>query len=155
MALGLAVVAGVLVGIGSGPLQAYAGSHWGRAGYGMAIAVNVLLPLATALVACWYPKVAVAGVGGVLVVMGFTAERLTEVRPEFWNWDGKFIALHTSPIQVAAAVGCAVVGSIAAALVGMVRKVGLEDAHLRCECGYLKEGLEGGVCPECGRDIKG
>ena len=143
------------MGIGSGPLQAYAGSHWGRPGYGMAIAVNLLLPLATVLVAGWHPKVAVAGVGGLLVVIGFTAERLMEIRPELWNWDGKFVALHTSPIQVAAAVGCAVVGCIAAALVGMVRKVGVEDAHLRCACGYLKEGLEGGVCPECGRDIKG
>lgn len=141
---------GVAVGIVSGPLQVYAGSHWGRAGYGIALAVNVLLPLATAAVAAWYPKVAVAGVVGLLVVLGFGAERILEVQPEFWKWNGKFVALHTSPIELAAAVGCGIFGCVVAALVGLVRMVGVEDAHLRCACGYLKEGLKGGVCPECG-----
>ena len=147
----LCIAWGVAVGLAATPMQLIAQRQTGRGALGIVIAVNFLLPLGAFLVAIWYPRVRAAIPGGLLVGAGFIVERIAEVNPAVWNWSPKFVALHTHPISVAASVGCAIVGAIAATLVKPFRRVGLADQHLRCPvCGYLMTGLPSAGCPECG-----
>lgn len=151
-ALGSYAAAGVLIGIAAGPMQTWAQAHLGRGGYGVFFAVNVLLPLATLIVSVWYPRVLIAVVGGVLVAGFFALTRVTAFNWRAWEWTPGFVAGRTSPIEVAAGVGCAAVGVITATVVNMFRRVGYSP-RLCGKCGYEMEGLEGAVCPECGAGV--
>jgi hypothetical protein len=86
-----------------------------------------------------------------MVVAAFAVVRLLALDLKFWTWSPAFIAAHTSPIEVAAAVGCSIVGVVVVLLVRPLRRVGRADDHERCRCGYLLRGITEGVCPECGR----
>jgi hypothetical protein len=143
---------GALVGLAVTPLQSWAANHLGRPGYGIAIAVNLLLPAAAALVSAWYPRPITTLAGGPLLVGAFVLVRVLLLDLHFWAWSPAFIAARTSPIEVAAAAGCSVVGPTVVLLTRPLRRVGRADDHERCPCGYLLRGLAEGVCPECGRE---
>lgn len=116
-----------------------------------AVDINLLLPTAMVVLAAWYPKVWTAVVGALLGMAGFILAHMLQREWHFWLWTLGSLAASTHPIQVVATAGYAVIGSVTAAIVGTVRRVGREEPGPRCaSCGYSLEGLEGGVCPECG-----
>src|SRR6185369_8965468 len=84
-------VAGVLIALGATPLQSWSSNHLGRPGYGIAVAVNVLLPLGTLLVSLWHPRILIAALGGPLLVFCFVFVRLLIIEPRFWSWSVPFI----------------------------------------------------------------
>jgi len=141
-----------LIALGATPLQSWSSNHLGRPGYGIAVAVNVLLPLGTLLVSLWHPRILIAALGGPLLVFCFVFVRLLLIEPRFWSWSVPFIVNRTSPIELAAAVACSVVGAVSALAISPWRRVGLPDQADRCPtCGYLLRNIEDPLCPECGR----
>lgn len=153
VALAAALGAGVLVGFA--PIPELAGRVLGKPGLGIAFTINVLLPLVTVIIAVAFPRMRTAVIAGVLVVLGFVLARLLigEMRP--WRWNGAFLRQHTHPIEVAAMVGCAVIGAVAAAVAMSFRRVGSTPHEPSCRhCGHaLAASLDAerpASCPECG-----
>src|ERR1043165_2285095 len=151
--LGLYLAAGAAMGV---PWTEALTDRWlHKGGLGTFAAINLALPLVAAAIAGWYPRVRTAMAGAALLMAGFVLVRMLIEQPRFWMWTPSLLAYTTSPIQVAATVGYAIIGTLVALAVSPWRRVGLPDAHLRCECGYLLAGLESATCPECGRATTG
>jgi hypothetical protein len=117
------------------------------------VAINVLLPLAAAVLALAFPRFRTALVGAVLLNAAFVLTRLLFIDPRFWGWTPGSVLNRISPFHVAATIGCMAVGGFVVAVVRPWRRVGLADEHLRCACGYLLTGIESPTCPECNAPI--
>lgn len=125
-----------------------------RPGMGTMVAINLVLPLWTALVALWYPSRRLAAAGGLVVAAGWAIARLLVHNVHFWRWDLPLLGRVAQPILVAAALGYALIGASVATLVRPRRQVRRPPHAERCRaCGYEITALEGGRCPECGRAL--
>ncbi|MFO0874510.1 MAG: hypothetical protein U0575_11145 [Phycisphaerales bacterium] len=150
--------AGLLVGLA--PLQEIAARVAGRAGLGNFVAVNALLPLATAFIGVVFPRTRTAIVGGVLVVAGFLLARLVRHDARPWNWNLALLANVASPVLLGAAAGCAFIGALSALATRPFRVVGTAPHDPSCAgCGHaLAESPRAATpdrCPECGADVGG
>ena len=155
----LAVSLGVGVAIGALPLDEWASRLGGHPALGTMVAVNVLLPLATATLAVAFPRLRTAAAGGVLVVAGFALARLLQFEARIWTWTPQLLASRIHPILVAAAVACAAIGAIVAGIVRTWRRVGVPSHHPSCRtCGHALSASPAAIlpcaCPECGTPVR-
>ncbi len=118
------------------------------------LASNVLYPLSIILAAAWHPRKRLIPLGCLLALCGFTAGRLFAHDVPVPQWTLTKLAHASHPVILA---GTLVAGALAElACVGLHpwRRVGVPDADRRCKaCGYLTDGLESAICPECGAAI--
>lgn len=97
-------------------LQQIAANWLGRAGLANFLLINIVLPGLTLILAAFHRRPLAATLGGFLIVLGFVLGRLLARDWQFWNWTFAFIKAGTHPVEVAAAIGCAVIGGGVAAV---------------------------------------
>ena len=136
--------------LGYPALQQISGNWLGRPGVANFILINLVLPGCTAVLAALQRRPGRAALGGTLMVLAFTLGRLLARDWQVWNWTFNSIKAGTHPIEVAAAIGCAVVGAVAALVSRGLFPIVPPPTGPRCpRCGYALDGLDG-PCPECG-----
>jgi hypothetical protein len=151
LALGAYAIIGMVCG--TGWAERIAETCWGRAGLGTAATINLVLPLAALAIAICHPRVWTAVLGGGLLIAGYVAGVMCCVDRRPWEWTGAMLRDHTQPIEVAAALGYAVVGCFGVLVVSPWRSMGVRRTPGECDCGYALAGLPGDCCPECGRRL--
>src|SRR5262249_11678658 len=101
------------------------------------VIVNLALPAIAVALAIFFPRLRTATAAGALVVFGFALGRWSFIDPRPWTWQPRFLLANTHPILVAAIVGCALVGAMAALAATPVRRVGVPRHEPSCpRCGH-------------------
>lgn len=132
-------------------LQQISGNWLGRPGLANFLLINIVLPGCTAVLAALHRRPPSAALGGALMVIAFTLGRLMARDWQVWNWTFSSIKAGTHPIELAAAIGCAIVGGVAAMASRAAFPIGQAPVGTPCpKCGYQLAGLGAAACPECG-----
>lgn len=108
-------LSGLAVGIG--PHQELAAWFGARPGLGVALVINVVLPLVAAILAFIRPRPAWAALGGVALVIGYVAGCMLRREPLFWHWSFGLLKAVTHPILIPAAIAYAIIGTVVAVLI--------------------------------------
>lgn len=137
---------------GSGWAQHLADVAWKKPGLGTFAVINLVLPVAAAVLAMIYPRWWAIAIGAVLLTAGdVTSTMIRAFSHRFWDWTFPMWLQVSHPIQIAATAGYAVIGLMVGAAVRPWRRVGKLPIEGICICGYSLEGLNVEPCPECGR----
>lgn len=117
--LGLYFLCGVA--IGAGPFRDLAALWFGRAGIGVAVIVNVLLPAVAIVLGAIHAKPRIALLGGPLLAVGIVVELMLRLESNPLLWTYRLVQTASHPILVVAAVGYGLLGARAAWVSGLAR----------------------------------
>ncbi len=102
------------LGVGAGPFQELAVALGVRPGVGTFVVINMILPVIAGLFGLLRPSPRSAGVGGLLLTLGYVAGAMLRRQPLPWLWSVPLLGAVTHPILLVAALGYAGIGVVAA-----------------------------------------
>ncbi len=141
---------GLLVGAAVPPMQRFAAAHFGRAGYAVAFAVNIAMPVLVISLAAVYPRLGVVLAGTFLATLVFLITRGLNAPPLNAGWLRSLLG-QMGPILVVASIAYHLLAAGTVAVLRPFRRVGHPPDPKACSCGYVLIGLTSDRCPECGR----
>ena len=140
---------GAAVGLALPLLRAVATAQLGYRGFGVALAVNIVMPLLVVALAAAYPRLWIALLGTLVATLGFLICGGQKFPPFGPGWI--LLTLRSMrPVLVVACVAYHVLACITVLAVRVLRRVGVPpDPRCCATCGYPLVGLTEARCPEC------
>jgi hypothetical protein len=112
---------GLLLGFCNRPLNLIAQRYGIRPGIGTALNVNILMPLLVAALAIFHRRAGIAVLGAVIATIMFHLAFTFVQQPHLSEWSARTTIAGIHPILVAACLGYAVIGAIAAVVAASFR----------------------------------
>ncbi|MBI3832826.1 MAG: hypothetical protein HY287_00690 [Planctomycetes bacterium] len=122
LVLSLYAVSGLGIAVLVPAFKALGSSCFGRSGYGVAIVVNVVLPLFFVVAAAWYPKWSVALPGTFLTILVFMLATGMLPTSLSGDWIGSFRGME--PVFVIACIAYFIISFITVAIVRTMQHIG-------------------------------